>query len=488
MSLIATGKHYFFDKDLFRKIYLALCILYFIPATLDIERYPLFLCMVWGGIIIVNDFFTDREMFKSSYWYLLLMAVGAYLLSTIVNYDHALIRGIYNLIFMMINFFIVYPVSQKQDRFSVRKKLANFNDILIVMVFIAGVISLVMFVFHISYVQTIGANEARQGFIESRLFGVYASPNIGSIFGMLSVMASLLNNSIKRTKWHKFSGFYIANLVVQYLYFTLSSSRGTMLSIVVISFLIAAFIVAPVLNEKLKNVWKASLYTLLMYAIVMIIATFSTTLLRDNLGYVPSFVQNIESQFTKEDENSPNEEPKKTNPIHKVAIKHSSDGAEVSSGRFTIWSAGINVFKQNPLLGITDPEVYRKGRDTSAFVDETKLSEMDIKELNRSGGNMHNVYVQTLVNSGIIGFAIIAVFVLLTLKDNTQYLLSFKKPTIEYQFFALIFCLLLGIFAEDLVESHILYNNRDVVGIVFWYYLGVFQYVRKDKFQSQEIS
>ncbi|MFL2134693.1 O-antigen ligase family protein [Desemzia sp. FAM 24101] len=487
MSLVATSKRYFFDKDLFRKIYLALCILFFMPATLDIERYPLFVCMVWGGIIIAKDFFTDREMFKSSYWYLLLMAIVAYLLSTIINYDHALIRGIYNLIFMMINFFIVYPISQKQDRLTVKKNLTTFNDILIIMVFIAGVISLVMFIFHVSYIQTIGANDARQGFIESRLFGVYSSPNVGSIFGMLSVMASLLNNSIKRTRWHNFSKFYIINLIVQYLYFTLSSSRGTMLSLFVISFFIATLIVVPVLSEKLKSIWKATMLTLLMYGVVMVIATFSTTLLRENLGYVPSFVQNIESQFSKEDTIS-GKEDKEVTPVHKIAIKHSSEGAEASSGRFTIWTAGINVFKQNPLLGITDPEVYREGRDVSAFLDESKLSEMDIKELKRSGGNMHNVYVQTIVNSGIIGFAIIAVFVLLTLKDNTQYLLSFKKPTIDYQFFALIFCLLLGLFAEDFVESHILYNNRDVVGIVFWYYIGVFQYVKKDKFQSQEIS
>ncbi|HAQ4167541.1 TPA: O-antigen ligase family protein, partial [Enterococcus faecium] len=36
---------------------------------------------------------------------------------------------------------------------------------------------------------------------------------------------------------------------------------------------------------------------------------------------------------------------------------------------------------------------------------------------------------------------------------------------------------ILSIFIDEMVEAHVLFNKRDVISIVFWYYLGSISYL-----------
>lgn len=478
-------KDWILNWDNFRKVYLFLCLIYFMPSSFDVEQYPLWICFFWGSLIIAVDFFTKREMFKSKYWYILVAMSLVYLFSTIVNYEHQLIRGAYNWVYLVTTFFVVYPINTNQSQEKVKKNLTQFNNILIYTVLIAGLLSILMFIFNIGYIIPSGATTARQGFVASRLFGIYTSPNIGAIFGFLSIILSILNNLIKRGTWYKFTKLYIANIVIQVLYFILASSRGTELTIMVFSVLSIIFIVIPYFIQTYKSKSKVIFRTVLVFVAFFAVSIGFTGVLKEGLSYVPGLVQQGFNKIgINEPQISDNEETEKENEgetIGKVIIQHSPDDAEVSSGRFTIWQAALNVVKQFPILGATDPYFYRDDVEHNTQIDESKLSTLDKNELKRAHGNMHNVYIQTLIMSGILGFIVIALFIILHLRDNIIHLTKYKKVTVDYQIVAVMFFLILALFAEDLVESHIIFKVKDVVAIVFWYYLGLLQHFRKEK-------
>ena len=465
---------------------LVVFIFYFVPSDSNIENIPMKLTFAWGVLILAKDFFTERVMFKMPYWYVLLALGISYFLSVVLNYPHHFIDSAYNWVYLVITLFLFYPVDQSQNQEKVKKNYMLFSDILISIVFILSFISLILFIFNISYTVPTGTEGimARQGFVESRLFGLYTSPNVGALFGFVTVVLSAVNNILKRGAWNHFSKLYIANLIVQYLYYVLSSSRGTQLTVNMFYLILFSLLFIQVLVSK-KNIGKKlKNYAIYIIASFLLLNVF-TVVIETALSYVPGTVSSLINFEEPQDSDSSEEKTEKKGTkkegfkVEKVAIQHSEEGAEVSSGRLTIWEAGLAAMKQKPMFGLADADLYRH-KDTTSQVDENLLSDLDKRELKRAHGNMHNTYVAILVKSGIIGFTILAIFMIMILKDNFFYILEIKENMNEpqNQIFLILFSLILALFFEDLVENHLIFNNRDVVGLIFWYTLGFMQYMR----------
>lgn len=457
------------ERDFFRKLYLFLCLLYFMPSTFNIERYPLFIMMAWGMLLVLQDIIKEKIFFNNKYWKILAGVILIYAFSIISNYDHALVRGVYNLIFLVINFVVIFPISMVRSKEFILKRLKEFNEILIITIFIGGTISLVMFFFNIGlYLPT---NGLRQGFLENRLFGIYSSPNVGSVFGYITIMASLVNNLLKRNSLFKFSTFYIINLIVQILYFILASSRGTTMILISATVMFFSFIILPITIKKYDN--KRISFGIVFLLLIGFLSTSQFTLntVKSGLSYVPGFVESV----LPEEENK--KMASKEEYEEKVIIQHSPENAEVSSGRYSIWKAALNVVKQYPLFGVTDPDLYRNTESTDV-INESRLSKIDIKELKRAAGNMHNVYMQILITTGIVGFVALAYFLIWYLIDISKYIFYLDKYSKEYQIVTLLFITSISFFIGDLVESRLVFMNRNVVGIVFWYFAGIILYFK----------
>ncbi|GAU07366.1 hypothetical protein DPF_0044 [Desulfoplanes formicivorans] len=80
---------------------------------------------------------------------------------------------------------------------------------------------------------------------------------------------------------------------------------------------------------------------------------------------------------------------------------------EYSSGRLGLWKKGLEIYVQNPLLGISE--------------DFTSLV----------GSNTHNTYLEVLISKGLIGL-IFFMLILVFLVKKTLYLLSSKKNELLY--------------------------------------------------------
>ncbi|HIF1095012.1 TPA: O-antigen ligase family protein [Enterococcus faecium] len=456
------------SRDAFRVINLIICLLYFMPSTFNVTNIPMKIAFAWGGIIVLYEVFIKKNFFKMRFSWLLIGAMISFILTIIINRENFLIPSIYNFGYLLITLIVIFPADFTQSEEEKKKKMVYFNNVFIIIIFLAALISIYQFIFLISYHVPTGTPGllARQGFIEHRLFGVYTSPNVGAMFGYTSIILSLISVLISKiTKTIRV--FYMMNFIVQIFYITLSSSRGA--QVVICSFLVLFLLlfanskfrksIREVLPVKIK--WMVSILLVLL-----VYFSFGTNYAKDFLATIPVSIDRkvevIES----------NESDKTPLPEKEVILQHSSDNSEISAGRFTIWKAALKVIRPTLLFGYGETDFY--GNSDAKFLKKVDLDTTDVNELKRAHGNMHNGFLQVLVSSGIIAFICIYAFYVLNIFSLLK---TFFRSKVNYAFLGIVLIFILSIFIDEMVEAHVLFNKRDVISIVFWYYLGSISYL-----------
>lgn len=465
------------NKNLFLQVYVIVCLLYFMPSTLNVPAIPKLICFAWSIVILAYELIFKRSFLKSRYVYLLLGVCVTFAITIALNLDNGLVRSGQNYIYMLTSFFIAYIASLESTKETIKKNLLRFNNIFIIIVMIATVISVIEFLFLVAYKVPMGSGSmARQGFMESRLFGVYTSPNIGAMFGFTSVAMIVINRLVMKKedigKLLKIT--YVTNFVLQVIYFFLASSRGAQVSISAFLLLLLFFFVfskKTQLNElKMDSSKKTKVIATIL--IFLFLVNVASKPIKEFMGLIPpafsevtglnvgyNYTNNVEAEVS-------TDEP--------VVLEHAKEGAELSAGRFTIWKSAFEAWQQSPVFGFGDTNFYRSGK-INHNIEGKHLSDMAKRELRRANGNMHNGYVQAMVMIGGIGFLLIILFYALSFMSiflsffNVRYQNDSNAILLDM----VIFSLLVSFLVCDFFESHVLLNNRDVIGLVFWYYLGI---------------
>ncbi len=484
------------NVHLFKIITLIINLIYAVPSSFDIENVPMKIVFVWGIYLLAKDFLTRRIMFKQKFWPFLFAFLISFAISVLLNLTYQFPDSAINWFYVAQTFFLIYAFNPSEDYQTSKKWMARFNDIFIGIVCFLGFVSLLLFAFHIRYwvLDGTGINWMRQGFTENRLFGLYTSPNMGSIIGVLSVVASLMNNILKRSSWKSFQPFYVFNAIIQYLYFVLASSRGTTLTLLTAGLVITCYAIYRLFvrhQDNFKSLGKVILGAGLGLFLFVAVEHQAESI----LAYIPATTQTaarlVTGQISWSDLRHGESKTggNKSTVIAPVSIQHDEGDAEVSAGRFTIWQAGIKAAAQNFLFGLSDIDLYRniKDQEATSQVDMTKLTTLDRSEIKRARGNMHNTYIAVFTKAGFVGLIIIAAFALFYLIYHVGYLMTAKVDFSDAnnQIYALILVTIIALLAEDMVENHILLANRDTIGLIFWTYAG-FLNVHRSQLQAQK--
>lgn len=470
---------------IFRIVALVVYILQNVPSDLDIENIPMKIIFVWGILLIIRDFFTKRLMFKQPLSPIIVAILVSFFISVMLNFSYQFPNNAINWVYLAHTFLLIYPYDASIDNETTQKWVKRFNDTLIGIIAFLSAGSLLLYVFNIQYwvIDGTGTHWLRQGFMENRLFGLYTSPNFGSMLGFFSIVAILMNNIIKRGRWNKFQKFYIVNIVIQYLYYILANSRGTTLGLVSFGmFAVIYFVIKGWQTKTLRNPGKR----ISKLVLVLFLATSVTSTVERGLSYVPSVVENgivlITGQDPSEDSADGTSGTKSSGGITPIEINRNDGDSEVSAGRFTIWTAGIKAMLQKPLFGLADADIYRglSAYETTDQIDLSQLDQIDRKELKRAQGNMHNSYVSILVYSGIVGFVLIAIFAASFLFGHlkTVFESKFNLSNVNNQIYLLIVLALLSTLVTNLVETHIIFANRNSIGLIFWVWAGFLNYLK----------
>ena len=285
-----------------------------------------------------------------------------------------------NTVVFFIYFFALYPVFQSFTAKKSRVLFDVFFTVITVTNTIGVLISVVQFFLLEGYhVFDYKGLLIRQGFMESRLFGILASPNYLSIISLMIIIylwmrLFLYNNFIK--------GLAIVSIILNFVYIVLSGSRTTLICLLVVAFLYTFMGVDWTKKTK-------AILTLVM-AIGLVFVAYNTVKYSSDI-YLK--VHSVELQNKKTDGQ---------NGDKNLSLERTDTSEEnISNNRFAIWQSTASFIPKRPLFGYSAGNWYELGKqyNESAYI---------IKQHYLT----HNGYLELLFYNGLAGFITMAVFVL----------------------------------------------------------------------------
>jgi len=347
-----------------------------------------------GVLLGLYNFFVKKAyLFVRKIEYLILF-FAMNIITSLLVIKYGFSTNIKNLVVFFIYFFAIYPIFQNFSKEKSRLLFNLFFSVITVTNTIGVFISLVQFYLLIGYrVFDYKGLLIRQGFVESRLFGILASPNYLSIISLIIIIYL----GMRLTFFSKFvKTLAISSILLNFAYIVLSGSRTTYICLVVAAFLYS------LVKFEFRNKIKSFVAVLLTVGLVFL--SYNGVKYSSDL-YLRAHSAEIQLNKEKGENNN-------------LTLERTDTSEEnISNNRFAIWQSTASFIPKRPLFGYSAGNWYELGKtyDASAYI---------IKEHYLT----HNGYLELLFYNGIFGILPIAIFMLSFIISSLR---KFKKDKDE---------------------------------------------------------
>ena len=331
-----------------------------------------------GVLLGLYNFFVKKAyLFVRKIEYLIIFFAMNIITSLLVM-KYGFSTNIKNLVVFFIYFFAIYPIFQNFSREKSRILFNVFFSVITVANTVGVFLSLVQFFMLIGYrVFDYKGLLIRQGFVESRLFGILASPNYLSIISLIIIIylwmrLSVLNKVIKTLA--------ISSIILNFAYIVLSGSRTTYICLVVAAFLYSLI--------KFEYSNKAKSFVTVLLTVGLVFLSYNGVKYSSDL-YLKAHSAEIQLNKEKGENNN-------------LTLERTDTSEEnISNNRFAIWQSTASFIPKRLLFGYSAGNWYELGKtyDASAYI---------IKEHYLT----HNGYLELLFYNGILGFLPFAAFMI----------------------------------------------------------------------------
>ncbi len=349
-----------------------------------------------GVLLGLYNFFVKKAyLFVRKIEYLIIFFAMNIITSLLVM-KYGFSTNIKNLVVFFIYFFAIYPIFQNFSREKSRILFNVFFSVITVANTVGVFLSLVQFFMLIGYrVFDYKGLLIRQGFVESRLFGILASPNYLSIISLIIIIylwmrLSALNKIVKTLA--------ISSIVLNFAYIVLSGSRTTYICLVVAAFLYSLI--------KFEYSNKAKSFVTVLLTVGLVFLSYNGVKYSSDL-YLKAHSAEILLNKEKGENNN-------------LTLERTDTSEEnISNNRFAIWQSTASFIPKRPLFGYSAGNWYELGKtyDASAYI---------IKEHYLT----HNGYLEVLFYNGILGFLPFAAFMISFIWASIKKFLKDKKDKI----------------------------------------------------------
>ncbi len=349
-----------------------------------------------GVLLGLYNFFVKKAyLFVRKIEYLIIFFAMNIITSLLVM-KYGFSTNIKNLVVFFIYFFAIYPIFQNFSREKSRILFNVFFSVITVANTVGVFLSLVQFFMLIGYrVFDYKGLLIRQGFVESRLFGILASPNYLSIISLIIIIylwmrLSALNKIVKTLA--------ISSIVLNFAYIVLSGSRTTYICLVVAAFLYSLI--------KFEYSNKAKSFVTVLLTVGLVFLSYNGVKYSSDL-YLKAHSAEILLNKEKGENNN-------------LTLERTDTSEEnISNNRFAIWQSTASFIPKRPLFGYSAGNWYELGKtyDASAYI---------IKEHYLT----HNGYLELLFYNGILGFLPFAAFMISFIWASIKRFLKDKKDKI----------------------------------------------------------
>ena len=436
---------------------------------------PLYFLFIIVGIVlfIYRQYISRRMEARSAHQTmsnskLLYLFLVINLISVALNYNYNTSKNLMSLAYMFIIITLVYDFDYFKEKELIGESLYKIAYLIVSMSLICSILSLLTFVFGISYKDpsgyTIGIDTSNK-----RLWGIY-NPNAGSMLSIISIALSLL--LIHKTNRKKIKTLCIINISSQYLYFILAQSRTNILAfsaflIIVVSALIFNRLSDFELIYESRSKFKKFTFAIILAFAINVAFLGVSQALRYRLNYIPSMTRNInledneeyhekDMRFYIEDSNLKNFDIKRS---------HTKDSEKDFSGRKDYWLLVSEEVEEKPLFGYSHEGILT---EVISGVEGAHKSYVTY-------GDVHNIFFTILGSAGSLG---LLVYLLFLIRQNVQILDYIANDVHDNNRFDLslviVYALVAAIYIAELMESRTFYS-LNFYALIAWLNTGILE-------------
>ena len=394
------------------------------------------------GILLATYNLVIKKVYlkiKTIEYLLLFFAFNIITSILVISYGYS--TNIKNALIFYIYFLTVFPIFTEITREEGKKIYDYFFYTVTVLNTFGVLVSLIQFVLLKGYrVHDYKGLYIRQGFVESRLFGILASPNFLSLISLIIIIFLVL----KICSFEKVYRFIsIVAIVLNFIYIVLSGSRTAF-----ICMMIAAVIYSIVMFYKKGNV-----KSLLKVALAIVVVLFSYKAV--------NFTSEQYLKFNKE--RLEVQDKKLENKDNNLSLERTDTSEEnISNNRFAIWKSTASFVPKKPIFGYSGGNWYEIGKKTNP--DEYIIKEHYLT---------HNGYLEILFYNGLAGFISMGIFVLSFFISMVKRIFRDKKEDLVNKDLLSIVMILMVILVSNLFLSSTFYGIS-LLGIILFLMAGYF--------------
>ena len=394
------------------------------------------------GILLATYNLVIKKVYlkiKTIEYLLLFFAFNIITSILVISYGYS--TNIKNALIFYIYFLTVFPIFTEITR-EEGKKIYDYFFYTVTLLNTFGVlVSLIQFVLLKGYrVHDYKGLYIRQGFVESRLFGILASPNYLSLISLIVIIFLVLKICSFEKVYRYIS---IVAIVLNFIYIVLSGSRTAF-----ICMMIAAVIYSIVMFYQKGNI--KSLFKVVL-AIVVVLFSYRAV----------NFTSEQYLKFNKE--RLEVQDKKLENKDNNLSLERTDTSEEnISNNRFAIWKSTASFVPKKPIFGYSGGNWYEIGKKTNP--DEYIIKEHYLT---------HNGYLEILFYNGLAGFISMGIFVLSFFISLVKQIFRDKKEGLVNKDLLSIVMILMVILVSNLFLSSTFYGIS-LLGIILFLMAGYF--------------
>lgn len=447
------------SDNIFCKIFfVTLPLLNEIPVLMPYLNSVVKLGLVLAVLYLAADMITNRQTLRMHFIVPIAVFLFALLMSCLLNIRSPLSSmNIISLFYTVATMLVLFPVSRRKTEDQVRKEFSIINLFLAVSITAISAVSLAMFFAKIQIVYTFNSYVYRLGFNSGRLVGLLRNSIYPTfMIGFFCCLIQLLLNREWGKKSKTADILLLIAALVNFLAFVLQQSKGLRIGFycsAVMVGLVAAYQYLPAVlakGRRLHPVLRSSgsvvaggILSAVAYGLVegaytlskSIVIWFTIAQSEDVTGDHNEIIDDVTDYFERDE---------------------ISDKYGAMTGRPYVWSKGLSYFLEKPIFGY----------GTHTLANEVHPYDGSKEQLT----HFHNVFVQTLVSCGIVGFI---PFVIIVALSVLRVLKALFAPVIRKGFPVLMMSAAMIVFliVVNMADTTILYMMKHS-GYVFFIYLG----------------
>ena len=394
------------------------------------------------GILLATYNLVIKKVYlkiKTIEYLLLFFAFNIITSILVISYGYS--TNIKNALIFYIYFLTVFPIFTGVTREEGKKIYDYFFYTVTVLNTFGVLVSLIQFILLKGYrVHDYKGLYIRQGFVESRLFGILASPNFLSLISLI-VIIFLITKIGSFIKVYK--NISILAIVLNFIYIVLSGSRTVFI----------CMMIAVVIYSIVMFCQKGNTKSLLKVVMAIIVVLFSYKAVNfTSEQYLKYNKERLEAQ-----------DKKLENKDNNLSLERTDTSEEnISNNRFAIWKSTASFVPKKPIFGYSGGNWYEIGKKNNP--DEYIIKEHYLT---------HNGYLEILFYNGIVGFISMGIFVLSFFLSMVKRLIRDKKEDLVNKDLLSIIMILMVILVSNLFLSSTFYGIS-LLGIILFLMAGYF--------------